>query len=93
MAAYLQEKAERYANDPSRFTTARELEIFVKHLKPAFKNGSGTEIKKALVACYEEAEELQLIKPGSSKKMHEFLNKKINTGTPQDAKHEYDKSK
>jgi hypothetical protein len=48
------------------------LEIWVKHLKPVWKTDMHV-MKNALVSCYLELEEKNLIEKGMSDKMSEFL--------------------
>ena len=49
-----------------------ELELWVKHLKPVWKSDMVL-MKKALINCYQEAEDLELIDKGMTKKMIDFL--------------------
>jgi AbiV family abortive infection protein len=54
-------------------TTEGELELWVKHLKPVWK-GDIADMKKALLACYAEAEALGVLKGNSSaKEMVKFI--------------------
>lgn len=48
------------------------LEIWVKHLKPVWKTDMRG-VKKALLSCYLELEEKNLIEKGMADKMNEFL--------------------
>jgi len=48
------------------------LEIWVKHLKPVWKTDMSV-MKKALLSCYIELEEKNLIEVGMANKMNEFL--------------------
>ncbi|POR24871.1 hypothetical protein BWK58_07515 [Flavobacterium columnare] len=48
------------------------LEIWVKHLKPVWKTDISV-MKKALLSCYIELEEKNLIEDGMANKMSEFL--------------------
>jgi len=58
---------------PSAFESEPELEIWVKHMKPVWK-GPISEMKKALVACYAEAQSLGVLKGTSSaSRMMNFL--------------------
>lgn len=54
-------------------TTERELELWVKHLKPVWKKEM-LKMKQALINCYNEAEELGILTGSTStKEMIEFL--------------------
>ena len=58
---------------PSALESVAELEIWVKHLKPVWK-GPMSEMKKALVACYAEAQGLGVLRGTSSPgRMMDFL--------------------
>lgn len=48
------------------------LEIWVKHLKPLWKKEM-SEMKKALLNCYLELKEKNLIEKGMASKMEEFI--------------------
>jgi len=48
------------------------LEIWIKHLKPIWKQDMD-KMKQALVNCYSELEEKKLIEKGSTSKMSDFL--------------------
>jgi AbiV family abortive infection protein len=56
-----------------KFSTAPELEIWVKHMKPVWKSDMNT-MKIALVECYREAEEKGLHKKGEvGQDLNKFL--------------------
>jgi AbiV family abortive infection protein len=52
--------------------TEAELKLWVKYLKPVWKHEMH-KMKQALINCYQEAEELGLIKKGVTKEMVDFL--------------------
>lgn len=56
----------------SAMTSEKELELWIKHLKPVWKHDM-LKMKQALINCYNEAESLGLIEKGVTKKMIEFL--------------------
>jgi AbiV family abortive infection protein len=56
----------------SIMSSAKELEIWVKHVKPVWKKEMVL-MKQALINCYQEAEDLGLIEKGMTTKMIEFL--------------------
>jgi len=58
--------------DESAMTSEKELELWIKHLKPVWKQDM-IKMKQALINCYHEAETLGLIEKGLTKKMIEFL--------------------
>lgn len=58
--------------DTKGITTEAELKLWVKHLKPVWKQDM-LKMKQALINCYEEAEESGLIEKGMANKMLEFL--------------------
>jgi len=53
-------------------TTEKELELWVKHLKPVWKQDM-LKMKQALINCYNEAESLGIIEKGKTKEMIDFL--------------------
>jgi len=52
-------------------TTAPELELWIKHMKP-LRRMDLTQMKKGLVACYKEAEAMGLIEKGLANRMVDF---------------------
>ena len=48
-------------DEPAAMTSAAELALWVKHMKPVWK-GDMAEMKSALIACYTEARELGLLR-------------------------------
>ena len=50
-------------------TSEKELELWIKHLKPAWKQEM-IKMKQALINCYNEAESLGLIEKGHTKTIH-----------------------
>jgi AbiV family abortive infection protein len=58
--------------DTKGITTEAELKLWVKHLKPVWKQDM-LKMKQALINCYKEAEESGLIEKGMANKMLEFL--------------------
>tara|TARA_R110001583_G_scaffold172696_1_gene326478 strand:- start:316 stop:990 length:675 start_codon:yes stop_codon:yes gene_type:complete len=48
------------------------LEIWVKHMKPVWKEQIMSEMKKALIECYEEAETEGIIEKGKASEMRDF---------------------
>jgi AbiV family abortive infection protein len=62
LARMLVDLARVFASDePSAMTSAAELALWVKHLKPVWK-ADMAEMKAALIVCYAEARELDLLK-------------------------------
>jgi len=59
-------------NINNTFNTEETLEIWIKHLKPVWKQDMD-KMKQALVNCYSELEEKKLIEKGSTSKMSDFL--------------------
>jgi AbiV family abortive infection protein len=59
---------------PTSMTTEKELEIWVKHMKPA-KNKDINIMKESLINCYKEAESLGLVEFGLSESMRKFVYK------------------
>lgn len=51
--------------------TEQELKLWVKHLKPVWKVG---DMKQALLKCYEEAEQLGMLRKGTFKRMKDFMS-------------------
>lgn len=58
--------------DKGSMTTEKELELWVKHLKPVWKQEM-LKMKQALINCYNEAETLGIIEKGKTKEMIDFL--------------------
>jgi hypothetical protein len=58
--------------DDSAMTSEKELELWVKHMKPVWKQGM-LKMKQALINCYSEAESLGLINKGKIKEMTDFV--------------------
>ena len=58
--------------DASIMTTEAELILWVKHLKPVWKQEM-LKMKQGLINCYQEAEDLGLIEKGMTKKMLDFI--------------------
>jgi hypothetical protein len=48
------------------------LEIWIKHLKPVWKK-DGLLMKKAMIECYEECEDLGYVRKGTAEEMKFFL--------------------
>jgi AbiV family abortive infection protein len=48
------------------------LELWVKHMKPVWKEQKMSEMKEALIECYEEAESEGIINKGKANEMREF---------------------
>jgi len=59
-------------NEKSGMNSEKELELWIKHLKPVWKKEM-IEMKQALINCYNEAESLGLLENGETKKMIDFL--------------------
>jgi AbiV family abortive infection protein len=67
---------------PGAFESEPELEIWVKHLKPVWK-GPMSEMKKALLACYAEAQGLGVLRGGlSAGRMMNFLFNGASSARP-----------
>lgn len=66
--------AEIMVQKSAHMTTEKELEIWVKHMKPT-RNADMTSMKESLINCYKEAESLGLIEPGLSESMRKFIYK------------------
>ena len=58
--------------DNSSMTTEKELELWVKHMKPVWKQEMA-KMKQALINCYSEAETLGRVTEGKTKEMTEFV--------------------
>jgi AbiV family abortive infection protein len=58
--------------DQNTMTTEEELKLWLKHLKPVWKKEM-ISMKQALINCYQEAEELNLIVKGTTERMIKFL--------------------
>lgn len=61
------------ANIKEILSSEETLEIWVKHLKPVWKKEM-SKMTDALLNCYKELEEKELIEQGMSTKMKDFLN-------------------
>lgn len=61
------------ANIKKILSSEETLEIWVKHLKPVWKKEM-SKMTDALLNCYKELEEKELIEQGMSTKMKDFLN-------------------
>lgn len=59
--------------DNSAMTSEKELELWVKHMKPVWKQEM-LKMKQALINCYSEAESLGLISKGKTKEMTDFVS-------------------
>jgi len=66
--------AEIMVEKTSHMTTEKELEIWVKHMKPT-KGVGMVDSKAALINCYKEAEELGLVEVGLTESMRKFIYK------------------
>jgi AbiV family abortive infection protein len=60
------------SKDKSNLTSKAELVLWVKHMKPVWKQEM-FEMKQALLNCYQEAEDLGLLENGTTKGMVDFL--------------------
>jgi len=60
------------AKDDDAMTTEAELSLWIKHLKPVWKQDM-LKMKQALINCYQEAEDLGLIKKGLTQQMVAFV--------------------
>lgn len=58
--------------DSNIMTTEAQLILWVKHLKPVWKQEM-LKMKQGLINCYQEAEDLGLIEKGTTKKMLDFV--------------------
>ena len=58
--------------DDKHMATGVELELWVKHMKPTWKQET-FKMKQALINFYQESEELGLIEKGMTKKMIDFV--------------------
>lgn len=58
--------------DSKGMTTEAELKLWIKHIKPVWKQDM-LKMKQALINCYQEAEELVLIEKGMTNAMVKFL--------------------
>lgn len=58
--------------DNSLMTTEKELELWVKHMKPVWKQDM-LKMKQALINCFSEAETLGLINKGKTKEITDFV--------------------
>lgn len=59
-------------NGDTGMTTEKQLDLWLKHMKPVWNRDMPT-MKKALIECYEECEELGLIEKGVTKRMVGFV--------------------
>ena len=61
------------SNRPTAMTSAAELELWVKHIRPVWK-GPMEDMKRALLACYQEAESIGVLRgDNTSSGMGAFL--------------------
>jgi AbiV family abortive infection protein len=60
------------SKDKTSMTSEEELKLWVKHLKPVW-NGDMVKLKQALINCFQEAEQLGLLKKGTATQMVSFV--------------------
>ena len=58
--------------DSMTMTTKEELNLWIKHIKPVWKKDM-LKMKKALINCYKECEDLGLVEKGTTKNMTDFV--------------------